>query len=111
MKKEPHELVFHPGGEGKAPTWDCVSCGETVHDQVNGGGIACLVKAQEEHVCPRDLAKKRLKDDVARIEELLDELGVSIQIYEDSYYSGSAELMIVDNKTRVEHLLGTEGLG
>lgn len=111
MKKEPHELVYQPGKEGQAPTWDCVSCGEEVYRQFGGGHLGRLIEVQKEHVCPRDLAKKRLKDDVARIEELLDELGVSIQICEDRYYSGSADLMIVDNKTRVERHLETEGLG
>ena len=109
-KKEPHNLTYYEHTD-RDSTWDCDKCGHEVVTFFNGLSLGAVTTAQAAHQCPADAAKKRLKDDVARIEELLDELGVSIQICEDRYYSGSADLMIVDNKTRVERHLETEGVG
>lgn len=110
QSKEPSDLVFRRNA-GEAPSWNCVNCGEAVHTQVDGASLFWAAKAQAEHVCPNDVARAVLPHHVKKIKDLLDELGVSIGIHEDSYYSGSAELMLVDDETRVEHLLGTERLG
>lgn len=109
-KKEPHNLTYYEHTD-RDSTWDCDKCGHEVVTFFNGLSLGAVTTAQAAHQCPADAAKKRLRDDAARIEELLDELGVSIQIHEESYYSGSAELKIVDTKTQVERHLGTEKLG
>lgn len=107
-KKEPHNLTYYNHTD-KDPTWDCDKCGCEVITFVDGLRLEVVTNAQAAHQCPADAAKKRLRDDAARIEELLDELGVSIELYWSSYED--AELMIVDTKTNVERHLGTEKLG
>lgn len=108
--KEPSDLVFHRN-VGEAPTWNCANCGEVVHTQVDGASMSWVIKAQAEHECPNDVAKAMLPHLAKKIKGFLDELGVSIEIHEDSCYSGSNELMLVDNKTQVSYLLETEKLG
>lgn len=109
-EKEPHELVFDHREQG-SPTWNCRSCGEIIQTSFSGLSLDTLQQKQVDHVCPKDLAKKRLRETVSRLEKYLDELGVRIEIYEDSYYSGSAELMLVDTKTGAELRLETGDLG
>ncbi len=110
QSKKLHELVSHQDEDG---VWNyhCADCGQAVHRVVGGQALHWVTKSQAEHECPNDVAKAMLPHHAKKIKDLLDELGVSIGIHEDSYYSGSAELVLVDNETRVAYLLETEKLG
>ena len=102
------ELVFRYQEDG-SPAWHCATCGEIVHEQVDGASLFWAVKAQKEHVCPHELARKRLSIDRIRLREVLDELGVRIELHWSGYQD--AELMLVDKKTNQHLLLGSETLG
>ena len=107
MSKELHELIYCRNGDGPH-TWDCHDCGETVYTAVDGASITWVVKAQEEHVCPFDLAEKRLPGVVEELKAFLKEKGVQIEIHWLTHTT--AELSVVDGKTRAALHLGAEEL-
>lgn len=107
MSEKLHELVYYRNEDGPA-TWNCFDCSEVVYTQVNGSAINWVVKAQEEHVCPTDLAEKRLPGVVEELEVFLKEKGIQIEIH--WLTQTTAELAVVDTETRVAWHLGERPL-
>lgn len=106
--KDLTDLVFRREAD-EGPAWYCGSCGDPVHEQVDGASLFWVIKAQKEHVCQHVLAKKRLPVDRIRLREVLDELGTRIEILWTDHES--AELMLVDKKTGTQLFLESETLG
>lgn len=107
MSKELHELIYYRNEDGTA-RWNCFDCNETVHTAIDGASITWVVKAQEEHVCPTDLAEKRLPGVVEELKAFLKEKGIQIEIH--WLTQTTAELAVVDTETRVAWHLGERPL-